>query len=236
MKQESIKSTVSKIFAEEYEIISTNTEKKIKEILINEVGRDIILTNVMCYNEKSLNNHAVLNGFIYQTILRDKNKNFINKLIENLPNGIITLDKSMHLDYQPLQNLLINEKFQEADRLTQRYLCKLVQMKTKTERNWLYFTDIQFIPKKDLFILDLLWKSYSKGKFGFSVQKKIWTKNNKKWDKLWENIKWLKIEGEMKRYPKDFTWTVEAPKGHLPLFNQLRGTQTLSYLFKKIDW
>ena len=108
-------------------------------------------------------------------------------------------------------------------------------MKTNNKKNWLYFTDIQFLPKQDLFILDKLWKIYSKGKFGFSIQKKIWVYNNKKWDKFWEKINWIS-NGVMRRYPNDFVWTVDAPEGHLPLFNQLRGTQTLSYLFRNIQW
>lgn len=83
----------------------------------------------------------------------------------------------------------------------------------------------------------MLWKVYSKGKFGFSIQKNIWLKQNKQWDKLWEKIKWLEAKtGIMKRYPKEFTWSIDAPEGHLPLFNQLRGTQTLYYLFQKINW
>ena len=147
------------------------------------------------------------------------------------------MEKYIEINYQPLQELLITKNFQEADKLTQKYLCELVEKQTQQKKQWLYFTDINFIPVSELFVIDLLWKTYSKGKFGFSVQKSIWMKYNNKWDKLWEKIKWSEITtGTMKRYPQEFIWTIDAPEGHLPLFNQLRGTQTLSYLFKKINW
>ena len=42
------------------------------------------------------------------------------------------------------------------------------------ERKWVYFTEIAPIPVQDLQMLDKLWMTYSKGRYGFSVQKKIW--------------------------------------------------------------
>nr|WMP12170.1 Ycf53 [Laurencia verruciformis] len=178
-----------------------------------------------------------LDGFIYQKLLKTDQQKIKKKLIQHFPNGIATLKlkSCSDIDYEPLQKLLINENFKEADQLTNQHLCKLVKTKTNIEKKWLYFTDIQFLPTEDLFTLDFLWKIYSRGKFGFSVQKQIWIKSNKNWDILWEKISWTS-NGSMKRYPQEFQWTIQAPEGHLPLFNQLRGTQTLSYLFKNITW
>nr|YP_009396523.1 hypothetical protein [Vertebrata australis]ARW65709.1 hypothetical protein [Vertebrata australis] len=236
-KEEYIKEQTKAIFSKNDKIISSHTEQKLNNILKNEIGKEIILSTIIERNKKIVDHTSIMDGFIYQKILESKDSKFIEKLLIQLPNGIIKTGKSAKIDYQPLQKLLINKNFQEADKLTQNYLCKLVEIKTKNSKNWLYFTDIQFIPKTELFQIDLLWKIYSQGKFGFSVQKEIWIKYNKQWDKLWEKIKWLKIEnGIMKRYPQEFTWTTEAPEGHLPLFNQLRGTQTLVYLFNSIDW
>lgn len=176
-----------------------------------------------------------LDGFIYQKLLKTNEQRIKTKLIQYFPNGLVTLKSYSDINYEPLQKLLINEKFKEADKLTNQHLCELVQTKTTSEKKWLYFTDIQFLPAEDLFTLDFLWKIYSRGKFGFSVQKQIWMKSNKNWDILWEKISWTS-NGSMKRYPQEFQWTTQAPEGHLPLFNQLRGTQTLSYLFKNITW
>lgn len=237
IKKEHIEKQIEEIFSKNDKVISNNTEKKLDNILENTAGKKIILSTIIKRSKQIINHNNIIDGFIYQKILENKDDKFVQELLLSLPNGIIKMEQSIKINYQPLQKLLINKNFEEADQLTQRYLCKLVEIKTKSLKNWLYFTDIQFIPKTELFQIDLLWKIYSKGKFGFSVQKAIWVKYNKQWDKLWEKIKWLKIEnGIMKRYPKEFTWTTDAPEGHLPLFNQLRGTQTLLYLFNSIDW
>nr|YP_010619583.1 hypothetical protein PN023_pgp181 [Tayloriella tenebrosa]WAX03596.1 hypothetical protein [Tayloriella tenebrosa] len=223
------------ILTKNYSTITYEIEQVIDEILQNKQGTEIIIHEISKRYNLQNNSNQIIDGLIYQKIIETNNKQVIAKLIKQLPNGVIDLAKFKYINYQKLQNSLINKKFKEADQLTQKYLCEIVELKTKNKKSWLYFTDIQFIPKEDLFILDLLWKIYSKGKFGFSVQKKIWKKNNKKWDQLWEKIHWLK-EGMMKRYPQEFMWTIDAPEGHLPLFNQLRGTQTLYYLFNNIEW
>ena len=76
---------------------------------------------------------------------------------------------------------------------------------------------------------------YSRGKFGFSIQRKIWLTHQCKWNLFWQTIGWTKQDIPC-RYPTEFIWTIDAPKGHLPLFNQLRGVQVLSALFNHIVW
>lgn len=225
------------IFSNNDKTISFNTEKKIDKIITEETSTEAIISSVVSRYKKIDEHISIVDGFIYQKIIETNNKKLIDKLKNHLPKGVINLEKYREINYQPLQELLITQNFQEADKLTQKYLCELVEKQTNKRKQWLYFTDISFIPVNELFIIDLLWKTYSKGKFGFSVQKDIWIKYNSKWDKLWEKIKWSEMTtGTMKRYPQEFIWTIDAPEGHLPLFNQLRGTQTLSYLFKKINW
>nr|WGH13757.1 hypothetical protein Ycf53 [Lophurella pseudocorticata] len=223
------------IFTKNYSTITHEIERTIDNILINKEGQEIIIEKIIKRAHLNNNDTQIIDGLIYQKIIETNNNQIRKKLLKKLPNGVINFTKFNQISYQNLQHLLINKKFEEADRLTQQCLCEIVKLKTNNQKSWLYFTDIQFIPKEDLFILDLLWRIYSKGKFGFSIQKKIWIQNNKKWDKLWERIDWLK-KGVMKRYPQEFIWTIDAPEGHLPLFNQLRGTQTLSYLFNNIEW
>lgn len=232
-----IEEQIKIIFSSNDKIISSNTEEKINEIINKEIGKKILVSTIIRKYKNLNQKSSIIDGLIYQKIIETQQNEFTNELMLHLPKGIIYLEDSMNIDYQPLQDLLIRKEFQEADKLTQKYLCLLVEQKTMQTKKWLYFTDIQFIPQYELLKIDLLWRTYSKGKFGFSIQKNIWMQYNKKWDKLWEKIHWLEVKtGAMKRYPKEFNWTIEAPKGHLPLFNQLRGTQTLCYLFKKIDW
>lgn len=176
-----------------------------------------------------------LDGLIFQVL----NKTSFHTIKQNLnnyfPNGIIKFQTNLTIDYQPLQGLLINEDFQEADKLTQLFLCKLAGIYQKSKRNWLYFTDIPLLPIQDLYTIDLLWRIYSGGKFGFSVQREIWLANDGNWERLWHKIGWKK-EGVSSRYPNEFIWNTGAPYGHLPLFNQLRGVQVLNALFNHIIW
>ena len=73
------------------------------------------------------------------------------------------------------------------------------------------------------------WKVASGGKFGFSVQRDIWNQNQKRWAKFIKQLDW--VTGEYSIYKKwnatagEFNYTIDAPRGHLPLTNALRGTQ-----------
>uniref|UniRef100_UPI003002AF03 Ycf53 n=1 Tax=Anunuuluaehu liula TaxID=3049639 RepID=UPI003002AF03 len=150
-------------------------------------------------------------------------------------NGIVELKTSLKIDHQPLQNLLMVQNYKEADRLTQIQLCKLAGLDRYSKRDWLYFTDIPLLPSDDLFTIDLLWRMYSRDKFGFSRQRQIWLTNSSDWEKFWFQIGWT-TQGVARRYPDEFMWDINAPQGHLPLFNQLRGVQVLSALFDHIAW
>lgn len=216
-------------------ILSLRTKQVIKQLIKDSESAQLVVNLMKQRIKIDKKKPSILDGFIYQNIVQQGNQKIQHKLIKNFPNGLMEMESTKMHNYKVLEKLLIHEKFQEADQLTQISLCKLVESKTNQTRNWLYFTDIQFLPKQDLYIIDLLWKIYSQGKFGFSVQKRIWISNKKEWDQLWEKIKWSN-NGVMRRYPEEFVWTLEATEGHLPLFNQLRGTQALAYLFQNIEW
>ena len=158
-----------------------------------------------------------------------------NKLSKIFPQGIITFYSYINNEYKELNQLLKEQKFQEADQVTQKYLLKLVNKKKMNSKKWLYFTEIYLIPAYDLFIIDLLWQIYSDNKFGFSIQRRIWLSHNESWNIFLEKIGWCK-QGHMKRYPDEFIWNMNAPKGHLPLFNQIRGNQVLLSLFQHHIW
>ena len=59
--------------------------------------------------------------------------------------------------------------------------------------------------------------------------------HDKDWNQLWIQLGW-KVNNTLCRYPSEFTWNLHAPKGHLPLFNQLRGVRSLQYLFDHPAW
>jgi hypothetical protein len=155
-------------------------------------------------------------------------------LAQEFPTGIVPLKSEAGVDYQDLQRLLVDREWQAADKLTNLKLCELAGP-VALQRQWLYFTDVQSMPGLDLQIIDRLWFVHSEGQFGFSVQHGLWLAAKKDWDKLWPKIGW-KEGNNWTRYPGSFTWNLSAPRGHLPLFNQLRGVRTIAALMNHPIW
>jgi hypothetical protein len=108
------------------------------------------------------------------------------------------------VDYTRLSELLQAGQWKEADRETADRMCEV--MGRQMER-WLRVEDIQNFPCTDLQTIDHLWGTHSQGKFGFSVQKKIWqecgspTDYNQNWEKFGDRVgwrrgsKWLVLSG-----------------------------------------
>ena len=161
--------------------------------------------------------------------------NIKNKLEQYFSNGIVNLESSQNINYTPLYKALMYSHLEEANLITHKYLNQLAGLNNQNQRQWLYFTDITKLPSLDLYTIDNIWRIYSCGRFGYSIQRMIWLRNNKNWDKLWVTIGW-KTENNIMKYPKEFTWNFNAPQGHLPLWNQLRGVQVLSALFEHPIW
>jgi hypothetical protein len=138
------------------------------------------------------------------------------------------------IDYIPVQQSLIQQDFQAADELTLQKLCELAGS-AAIQRKWLYFSEVESFPNPDLQTLNDLWLHYSDGKFGFSVQREIWLSVGRNWDKLWPKIGW-KDGNAWTRYPQEFTWGLSAPRGHLPLTNQLRGVRVMASLLNHPAW
>lgn len=96
----------------------------------------------------------------------------------------------------------------------------------RQEDGYLGVEDIENFPCQDLRTIDRLWMKYSNGRFGFSVQKKIWqacgspTEYNRDWEKFGATVGWrargfMGIEAEWAPY-SELTFDLGAPRGHLP--------------------
>jgi len=151
----------------------------------------------------------------------------------HFPEGIVPLRSERDIDYRLLQQLLTIQDFQAADRLTLQKLCELAGA-AAVQRKWLYFTEVENFPDLDLQTINTLWLVHSEGKFGFSVQREIW-RSSPNWEKFWPKIGW-KAGNNWTRYPDEFTWNLTAPKGHLPLSNQLRGVRVMASLLSHPAW
>ncbi|EFJ46499.1 hypothetical protein VOLCADRAFT_75357 [Volvox carteri f. nagariensis] len=129
------------------------------------------------------------------------------------------------MDYTALRNHLADGDFRKAEDETRALLIKLAG-EGAIKRNWVYFTEVKNISVADFQTLDSLWKAASNGKFGYSVQKEIWNQNSKRWPKFFKQIDWTTGENNnYRKWPMEFNYSLDAPRGHLPLTNALRGTQ-----------
>jgi hypothetical protein len=147
---------------------------------------------------------------------------------QRYPEGWLAVGSAQGINYAPLQQALIRQEFEEADRLTSEILRQLAGAGA-VKRGYVYYSEVPPIASVDLESLDRLWLTYSQGRFGFSVQLRLLRSVAGRWELLWPRLGW-KQGGVWTRYPGSFTWSLAAPEGHLPLVNQLRGVRLMDAL------
>ena len=166
------------------------------------------------------------NGWILQVLKMYKPEFFENDIYNN---WFFTYTERK-INFDKLQLNLLEQNFEEADRLTSSILRELAG-KVAEKRGYVFYSEVKNMPGKDLETLDRLWKIYSQGKFGFSIQAKLLKSVGKRYDLLWPRIGWKK-DGIWTRYPSAFSWSLDAPDGHMPLVNQLRGVRLMDSILR----
>jgi hypothetical protein len=81
------------------------------------------------------------------------------------------LPSAVGVDYSRLKDLLMQSKWQEANQETWDLMCLALN---KNKGSYLSPADINQLPCQDLQTIDHLWRNYSQGRFGFSVQSSIY--------------------------------------------------------------
>ncbi len=165
-------------------------------------------------------------GWLLQVLKKYKPDFFENNKFNNWFNTYSDID----INYEELQMMLVEQKFEEADRLTSSFLRKLAG-KLAEKRGYVFYSEVKNMSGIDLQTIDRLWTIYSTGRFGFSIQAKILKSVGKKYELLWPKIGWKK-EGLWTRYPTSFCWSLKAPDGHMPLINQLRGVRLMDSILR----
>lgn len=127
------------------------------------------------------------------------------------------------LKYFKLVNDLASHHWREADQETYRLMITKIG---KEEGQPFTLHDLQTFPCNDLLILDRLWVKYSKGKWGFSVQKRMWekcgspTEFNSDWTKFCNSVGWQK-QGIGMDDGKPILDPNSSPQGKLPFYGWL---------------
>ena len=165
-------------------------------------------------------------GWILQVLKMHKPEFFENDIYNN---WFLTYSER-EINFDNLQLNLLEQNFEEADRLTSSILRELAG-KVAEKRGYVFYSEVKNMSGKDLETIDRLWKIYSQGKFGFSIQAKLLKSVGKRYDLLWPRIGWKK-NGIWTRYPSAFSWSLDAPDGHMPLVNQLRGVRLMDSILR----
>lgn len=125
-------------------------------------------------------------------------RDWLSYLREPIPPTVapsaVQLKSARGVDYTRLRDLLAAGKWQEADEETAKVMVKAAK---REKEGWLDENSINNFPCDDLRTIDQLWVKYSHGRFGFSVQKKIWLEVGGKVDfeterKLDDRVGWWK--------------------------------------------
>ena len=166
------------------------------------------------------------NGWILQVLKMHRPEFFENDIY----NKWFLTYTERKINFDKLQLNLLEQNFEEADRLTSSILRELAG-KVAEKRGYVFYSEVKNMSGKDLETIDRLWKIYSQGKFGFSIQAKLLKSVGKRYDLLWPRIGWKK-DGIWTRYPSAFSWSLDAPDGHMPLVNQLRGVRLMDSILR----
>lgn len=164
-----------------------------------------------------------------------------------------SFQSAKEVDYRGLEDSLKQQQWNVADQIT-RYV--MLGVANRLQDGWLQKEAIDNFPCEILRIIDWLWVQYSKDRFGFSVQKKIYQSlggtrmyNEKVWNSFGDKVGWRRGLPLMKEwiYYRDVTFDLKAPKGHLPIdllryyFFNGRGvgrkeiSETVGFLFSRIE-
>jgi hypothetical protein len=139
------------------------------------------------------------------------------------------LSSEKNIDYTQLRDLLADGKWKEADEET---LAVLFKAAAQEHEGFLDIESIETFPCADLCTIDRLWVKYSNGRFGFSVQKRIWESVVRESVGLkpreyyygydfGKHVGWC-VKGEWLD-ESELTYGENAPEGHLPTYCLLDG-------------
>jgi uncharacterized caspase-like protein len=131
----------------------------------------------------------------------------------------VELKSERGIDYTNLRDLLAAGKWKWADEETGKVMCRAAGRESE---GWLRGEDIDNFPCEDLRTINQLWLHYSNGKFGFSVQKKIYESlggtreyNEEVWHKFGDRVGWRKEGSCLSHW--DLTFNLDrAPPAHFP--------------------
>jgi uncharacterized caspase-like protein len=116
------------------------------------------------------------------------------------------------IDYTKLQNFLKAQQWKEADYET---CLVMLQVMGRKDSNEIESEDIEIFSLADLRTINNLWLSYSKQRFGFSTQMRIWEAVSENYEAFGDRVGWRTSDSWL--YYAEIIFDISAPRGHLPI-------------------
>ncbi len=161
---------------------------------------------------------TLLLTIIPQTLIHQSSLQAESMDSENNPDLI---SPDTNVDYSDLANYLAEGNWRKANEETRQVLLEATGRK---EIGWVPDDQIKNLSCWDLKTVDSLWKKYSDGKFGFSVQLPIYISTGNRPGKLvgddaynvfGDRLGWRE-DGDWIIFIENLDYSLDAPAGHLP--------------------
>ncbi|HAO10878.1 MAG TPA: hypothetical protein DCQ51_06840 [Planktothrix sp. UBA8407] len=111
--------------------------------------------------------------------------------------------------YSQLKEELTAQEWQKANETTKYLIFKIANQEQTGNLNQ---DSIKNIPSRDIRVINNWWVQYSRGHFGFSIQKKLLRQND--YQEVLSQIGWFVNDSWLKE--EDLNFSLNAPQGHLP--------------------
>ena len=135
----------------------------------------------------------------------------------------IQLKSEVGMEYNNLRDLLKAQNWEEADKETIQVMLAVANREKERGLYVRHIDNIDNFPCEYLRYIDQLWVKYSDGRFGFSVQKKIYQSlggtesyDKKIWNTFEDKVGWRPRGNSLSPLDITFYFNNKAPKGHLP--------------------
>lgn len=136
--------------------------------------------------------------------------------------GISLRRSSFNVSGDPIEMLrdrLMEGDFREADQLTAYIMLSVAE---RLQEGWLDSESSSTFPCDVLLLIDSLWVTFSQGRFGFSVQRRIWEEIGGQLEAAPEfctefsrRVGWMQPGPHWPRWG-ELNFSLSAPDGHLP--------------------
>jgi hypothetical protein len=205
-------------------IPSTDGRNRIKAWDLHIEGEDILQPGYSGSPVVDRTSSAVLAIVSHQVGKGEKGLAIAIEAIQNIwhsmPYDLLKTDNVIsepRVDCTRLREFLAAGKWKQADQETEMLILEAAGRKG----NLLNVESIQKLSCLDLRTIDQLWVEFSKGRFGFSVQKQIWecfgNNTNTEYQlycQFGNHVGWRKHERWL--WYNQMTFNLSAPEGHLP--------------------